>query len=439
MIGKLVVTIRLCIFFLMSLLIPSLFSAPVSADALQQTDTSPTFGRPIFSLEFPDINNISFPPDYSYDSPTFEAKLSAKGSYVVAVQDYFDPQKYSTAAYLGSKLHVWVVQNVPSDIKTDLVSIFPDVTRDIGFGSGWGKTKIAISPDERYVAVARRMDIALYSLPELTLQMTVAVAPVSDTERSQTALEWSLDNRYVAMVRNQQLAVWDIQANQKHTYPLDYAQISYVGGGFLTATRDGWIVDEFISPASTFFACDQQVAHCHSYLFENGDYVRSNGTGSILLVPSDLNTSPIHTSVWKLQDDKTYQRSENPVDLPANFIPVRLSDSGKYAFFRADNLSQIRRTSDWSVVQTLEPSDRLLWFPDEHYLLVTSPFNGVSLFQVGQETPYETLNYFSHLSSTQINRLTLDASRWSMDSDGKVALYSAGWLNLIIPLRASSN
>lgn len=433
-IGKLVVIVRLFVFALMFLWLT--FTQPVPASASQSNDTTPTFGRPIFSLEFPDINNIQFPPDYGYDNATFETKLSAHGSYVVARQDYFDPQKYSTDAYLDSKLHIWVLQNFPSDIQTDLVSIYPEVSRDIGFGSGYGKTKIAISPDERYVAVARRSDIALYSLPQLSLRMTIPVAPVSDSENSQTALAWSLDNRFVAMVRNQQIAVWDIQGNRKLTYPLDYAQNRYSGEDFLTATRDGWIVDEFVSPAPTFVACDQQVTHCHYYLFENGEYVLSNGTGSRLLIPSSLNTTnPIHTSVWTLQDDKTYQRSENPVDLPANFIPMDLSFSGKYALFRTDKFTQIRRTSNWSIIQTFQPLDRPFWFPDEHYLLVTSVVNGVSnLLQVGQETPYETLNYASHLNSTQKRRLILDASTWSMDSSGKTALYSAGWLNLVIPL-----
>ncbi|MEP7291490.1 MAG: hypothetical protein ABI835_06885, partial [Chloroflexota bacterium] len=406
----------------------------VSADAPQQPVTIPTFGQPILSLKIPNMDSIveSFAaPDIIIDGTTFDVMLSANGNYVVG--SYASPDATSAGDCNRNgraKLEVWTLPAYDQIIGS-LATLLPTISRDIDCGGA-----IAPSPNEQFVAVSLQDGVAIYTLPQLNFVAVIAAAPSLD-RMVQTTLVWSPDSRFVASIRQHQLLAWDAQTQRTYTYEFAFDQTGWRNGygPNLKATTGGWLLDLFSQPKITFLACDWQLSNCLNYGDDSSNYIVNNSDPSLLLSATDFNKLPISTHIWRLQNDGTYVRDEIALDIPPDFIPVSLSPSGEYIFFRSDTLSQIWRTSDWTIVQTLSPYDHPVWFPDEDYFLTYTNFTTVDLYQTGQTTPYTSQDFLEEITSAQRNRIDLTVASWTINAHGTYALFRGGWTNLVIPFQ----
>jgi hypothetical protein len=365
----------------------------------------------------------------------FVAQLSSNGTYVVARQDYLENWYGGDAAHIGSALHVWTLQT-PTPTEEDIVTVLPTASRDVEVMFRYARTEIAISPDEQYVAVEFQDALALYTLPDLALSQMIPTSAAHDGLQK-PGLIWSPDSRFVANIREQQLLVFDRQMDEIYTYEFEFEQPSYgLYGPIVSVSQAGWLLDYFDEPAITFLYCDWKLTNCQSYDYDDVIHVVSSPDGSLVLTRWNLaiDEHPIPTGVWHLQSNGIYQLDGEILNIENDFLPIYFSPHGEYVLFRGNSRAEIRRTSDWSLAQTLRQGDRPVWFPDENYFSIWSPFDGVSLYRLGEETPYETLNYFPMLDTDAIARLDNSVAELSVDRSGRYMLFRAGWLNLVIPI-----
>lgn len=400
------------------------------------------FGQPVLSLELPSFNAMVIPTQVPtenipigqpelLDGVNVVAQLSQNGTYVVGRQDYPGWQYSSDTTDRRFVLHVWTLPTL-SPTTEKLVPLLPSASRDIDVINRYRSAAIAIAPNELFVAVVLPNSIALYQLPDLELYQNLTVG--SAVESGSSTLAWSLDSRFIASLRDDQLLVWDSWTQQIYTYEFDFT--SFRSGTEIISTENGWVVHNFDEPAVTFLHCDRLLSNCQNYVYEDVIYVVGNSDGSTLLTRWDRNPLlvEIPTGVWHLQSNGDYELDDRPLDVPHDLLPLYFSPSNEFILFRGNSQAEIRHTTDWEVIQTLRSADRPAWFPDENYFSLWSPYDGISLHRLGEETPYATLDYIPMLDDDDLARLDNSVAELAVDRTGRFMLFRAGWLNLVVPI-----
>lgn len=319
-----------------------------------------------------------------FDEMLLPLDISRTGTIVAAIANRRLNSEKATSLY------IWHLN--AADPQGEFSSPAPTSSLLLDSSDDFPAVSIALSPDEKFLALWFKTLIQLLSVPDLNVIKTIPTT----TEPTDLGLAWTSDSNKLAISEEAELVLWNIQADSVRHYPL-------TGNHLLVPFGEEWL----LTPVTThdgselFTICSQELEKCTSYGYP-GELGALSPDGKIIVTRRYTAADTWVFGVWARQANGKYTLTEGMFDEQLVVSPDAFSPSGQYLFLNTRSGSEIWDFTTAVPIQTwpynrqsLELVDDLAWLANDEFFVTLENHNfkeELVLYCTGQKTPLDTLN-----------------------------------------------
>ncbi|MCA9893605.1 MAG: hypothetical protein KC615_11520 [Anaerolineae bacterium] len=333
----------------------------------------------------------------------YEAAISPNNSYIVVYSYQYSLREHPVYEnemfidYESSRLQVWSVEDLISpdndSPRNDLLLVDPMTSTVVPTQNQQViAIKLAISSDERWVAVTTDISVEIYSLPLLD-----HIQSLPASTRSQ--IIWASDSPLLLITDVGFVSVSDVESGASYRYDfesLDWFKANSIEGGWILDVRssDGDDVKE------SFIHCSIYLETCTTYYYDEAIHtfpkvVELSGQHILVTVGEDFR-SISQIELWEQHDETgfdTYTKIRTIFPGPETY-PRAYSAASKYIYWVQATSGVIWDANSLLPVQTLPKYHIPSWFQNDRYFLMMGYPGNVDLYlyETGTDEPISTID-----------------------------------------------